>query len=280
MKNIIQIGSVCAAFLFSLPLQAQTPWLPVPQTISFTVDRTTEEATQFYRGGNKVDLPFGHFDQSVTWISAKWGVSDKTAIDARMGIAEVDTGIPMGDFDGERTDTTFGITRSLRDEFETGDFSLAMRVAVSTAGDYPVGQPNTIGDGEDSWDVGLSVGKLLSAKVATAASYTLSMNGGHVPQESTFTVGGNFQVTPEIGLYSVYENQRSNGKLDIGAPGFSPARFPETQENFSRLRIGATATTPFIQLDASYANVLDGRNMADFKTWSVSATYMLDLFGL
>ena len=277
MKATIQLITAGILTLMALPLVAQTPWLPLPRAISITVDRVTEDATQFYRGDKRVDLPFEHFDQDFTWVSAKWGLSDKTAIDARFGHASLDTG--AGDAD-DRADSTFGITRSLRDEFETGDFSLALRATVSLAGSYETGRPHSIGDGEDAWEIGLSAGKYLSPKVAVATSYTMRMNGGNVPNEQTFTVGGNVLVNSTVGLYSIFELQNSSGKLDIGGDGFAPPRFPETQEEFNRIRVGGTVSNSLGNVDVSYAKILDGRNMADFSTISVALTYNLDLFGL
>lgn len=253
-----------------------SPWLPVPQTLSLSIEHVSQEADQFYRGDSHANLPFGEFNQTTIWFSGKYGLNDKTAVDARWGTSEVDAG-PLGSTDGA-FDLTIGLTRSLLDELETGGVSVAVRVAGTLAGDYETGQPNSLGDGADSIESSINIGKFLTPEFGVAGEFGLRFSTNDVPTEWFLNAGGNYFVTPNVSAFAQYQLKQSNGDLDIGGAGFTPAGFPEVQENFSRFRVGANVQFENLSWDISFYKTLDGRNTADFDILSNTFTLYIDLF--
>ena len=254
-----------------------SPWLPIPRTLEVNVSQVVQESTEFYRGTDRRGLPFGRFDQSTTWIGVKYGLSDKFALDFRGGTSNLDAGA-LGE-NRDTVDWTVGITHSFLDEIEHGTPSVAVRIAAIIAGDYEVGRPNSVGDGADALQVNIAVGKVISARWALAADLGLKFSSDDVPQETMFNAGANFQASDRIGFYAQYQLQRSDGSLDIGESGFTPAAFPETEEEYDRVRVGVGfSATPELRLDFSYYDTLDGRNTADFDAYSLTVSYTHDMF--
>ena len=253
-----------------------SPWLPVPQIVDVNVSFVNQEATQFYRGEDHADLPFGKFTQDTTWFDIVYGIGDKTALDLKFGTSEVDA--QAAGASDDRMDTTIGITRSIYDELETGGFSLAVRVAGTLAGDYDTGgSPASVGDGADSLSASLLIGKFLTDRFAVAADGSIRLSNNDVPTEWIMNLGAYLAVSDQLGLYSQYQRQQSSGDLDIGTPEFM-GRFPEVHENVNRLRVGGNTSIGPIGVDLSWFQTLGGRNTADFDIFSASFSYTFDLF--
>lgn len=273
----LKLSTLTCALLFCSSLVANgSPWLPVPQTISLSVSRVVQEADQFYRGDSHANLPFGEFNQTTLWFSGTYGLNDKTAIDVQLGTSEVEAG-PLGSSDGTQ-DATVGITRSLVDELETGTFSVSMRLAGTLAGDYDTGQPHSIGDGANSIAGSVNVGKFLTPKFGAAGEFGLRFSNNEVPSEWFLSAGVNYFVSPYVNAYAQYQLKQSNGDLDIGGTGFTPAGFPEVQENYSRFQTGVNLQYQNFSWDVNVHRTLDGRNTADFDIVSMTFTLFVDLF--
>ena len=255
-KSIVIILTTTSALGVTLPVFAEgTPWLQVPQTLNASVSHVSQEATRFFRGETEANLPFGRFEQETKWFDLSYGINDKTALDLRFGFSDVDAQA-AGKSD-DRMDTTIEITRLILDEFETGDFSLAVRVFGTLAGDYETGgSPATVG---------------------ADAVGGVRMSNNDVPNEWTMNLGGHFAVTDRFGVYAQYQLQKSSGDLDIGTPEFK-GRFPEVQEDVSRVHIGGNTSIGPIGVDLSWYQTLDGRNTADFDIVSVSISYTMDFY--
>ena len=254
-----------------------SPWLPVPRTLEISVSQVVQESTEFYRGEDRRNLPFGNFDQSTTWLGVKYGLTHKLALDFQAGSSNLDAGA-LGE-SRDTTDMSFGLTRSILDEAEHGTPSLSIRVGAIIAGDYTVGRPNSIGDGADAFEVTLALGRVVSPRFALAADLGMRYSSDDVPRETFANLGMHFQASDRLGLYSQYQIKLSDGDLDIAGAGFTPAGFPETTEEYSRIRVGAGfALTPEVRLDLSYYDTLDGRNTADFDAVNLTISYTLDLF--
>ena len=279
MKNkISKFVIFLSTLICTAPILADaSPWLSIPQTVEVSISHVIQESTKFYRGTERVNLPFGHFDQTTNWVSVKYGWSDKIAFDFRGGSSDLDAGA-LGE-SSEMNDVSFGVTRSLLDEIEHGTASVSLRVGAIVAGGYDVGQPNSIGDGADAIETTLSISKVLTPRVAVAGGIALKFSSDDVPTETLLNVGLHIQVNARIGFYGQYQLKTSNGNLDIGGEGFTPAGFPETTEEYDRLRFGTgISITPELRFDLSIYDTRDGRNTADFDAVNLTVGYTFDLF--
>lgn len=277
MKNVLKLLTAAAFASASLSILAEgSPWLPVPQTLDVTVSLVNQEATKFYRGETDANLPFGKFTQDTRWFDLVYGVGDKTAIDFRFGFAEVDARA-AGSAD-ERMDMTFGVTRAIFDELETGKFSMAFRIAATVAGSYDTGgSPASPGDGGNALSGSLLYGNFVTDTLAVAADAGVRISSNDVPTEWNFNLGAHLVVAENLGVYAQYQRQESMGDLDIGGPGFA-GRFPEVQENVSRVRVGGNTNLGPIGVDLSFYQVIGGRNTAQFDIFNVSFSYTFDFY--
>ncbi|MCY3883470.1 MAG: hypothetical protein OXG24_00995 [Gammaproteobacteria bacterium] len=273
----LKLCTLTCVLFFCSPISAEgSPWLPVPQTMSLSFSYVVQEADQFYRGETHANLPFGEFNQTTLWLSGKYGLNDKTAIDVQLGTSEVEAG-PLGSADGTQ-DATVGITRSLLDEIETGEYSVSVRVAGTLAGDYDTGRPNSIGDGASSIAGSVNVGKYLTPEFGIAGEFGLRLSTNDVPSEWFLNAGVNYFVSPYVNTFAQYQLKQSNGDLDIGSTGFTPAEFPEVQENYSRFRMGASVQYENFSWEINFYRTLNGRNTTDFDIVSNTFTLFIDLF--
>ena len=277
MKKLARLFVTMAVSSMAIPCFAEgSPWLPVPQTLDVAVSFVNQEATKFYRGDTNANLPFGKFTQDTRWFDIVYGAGDKTALDFRFGFSEVDAQA-AGSAD-ERMDTTFGVTRSIFDELETGKFSMAVRVAVTMKGSYDVGgSPASPGDGGNALSGSLLYGNFVTDNLAVAADVGVRISSNDVPTEWTMNIGAHLAVAENLGLYAQYHRQQSMGDLDIGGPGFA-GRFPEVQENVSRIRVGGNTSLGPLGVDLSWYQVLGGRNTAEYDILSASFSYTFDLY--
>lgn len=272
------------AFLVAATLSAAvwaegSPWLPIPQSGSISVSHVYQDAEKFYRGKDRRRLPFGGIEQSTTWVTLNYGLTDSLALDAQGGHSEVETDNGM-ESDG-MIDTTVGLTWRVVDEdiSETGLPSIAVRVAGIIAGDYDTGMPQAIGDGGDGFEASLLAGKIFDGRFALSAEVGRRERNDNVPGETFLNIGAYLVATPKLALLAQYHKTMSDGDLDIGGPGFSPARFPETDEDIDRVSIGGSFNlTNQLSLGLNWFSILDGRNTADFDAILGTVTYTFDFY--
>ena len=277
MKKLLKLLTITVVVSATLPIFAEgSPWLPTPRTLDVSVSLVNQEASKYYRGETEVNASFGTFTQDTTWFDLVYGVGDKTAFDFRFGTAEVDADA-AGSVD-ERMDMTFGVTRAIFDELETGKFSMALRVAATVAGSYDTGgSPAAPGDGGNALSGTLLYGNYVTDTLAVAADAGVRISSNDVPTEWIFGLGAHVLVAENLGLYAQYQRQQSMGDLDIGGPGFT-GNFPEVQENISRIRVGGNTNIGPIGLDLSFFKVIGGRNTAQYDIVNASFSYTFDFY--
>ncbi|MCY4155038.1 MAG: hypothetical protein OXF58_06895 [Gammaproteobacteria bacterium] len=264
------------------PVWAQgTPWLPIPKSGSASVSYVYQDAEKFYRGKSKVQLPFQGIEQSTVLISLNYGLTDALAFDVQGGHSDVNRDIGPGD--SGMMDTTLGLTWRVLDEeiSEAGAPSVAIRVAGIIAGDYETGFPHAIGDGGDGFEASLLAGKIFDNRFALSGEIGRRERSNKIPGETYLNISAYLIPAPRLILQAQYHKTMADGDLDIGAPGFSPARFPETDEDVDRIALGGTfSLTDNISLGFNWFSVLDGRNTADFEAFMGTASINFDLYQL
>lgn len=253
--------------------------MPIPKSGSLSISHVYQDAEKFYRGKHLRRLPFGGIEQSTTLATLNYGLTDSLALDAQGGYSEVETDNGM-ESDG-MIDTTVGLTWRVVDEdvSEIGAPSIALRVAGIIAGDYDTGMPQAIGDGGDGFEASLIAGKIIDGRFALSGEIGRRERNDNVPGETFLNTAAYVLVSPKLSLSAQYHKTLSDGDLDIGGPGFSPARFPETDEDIDRVSVGASLNlTNHFSLGLNWFKVLDGRNTADFNAILGTVTYTFDFY--
>jgi hypothetical protein len=267
MKQAPLIASGFVALALTSPALANevSPYTPDRGGGEAGLSVTHQSADSFNVAKAKADLPV---DLKLTTVAldGSYGVTDKLAVDVRIGYAKskftVDRGLaPQGGLDG-LTDIMIGARYKLIDEVNGGPFTATLGVAAIIDGGYRTGAITAIGDGGSGGQVALAFGKQLGP-VSYTSSIGYRTRGNAVPDE---IFGGSQLALAFADRFSVFGGLSftdSKGGLDVGGPGFSPARFPELEEDYKLWNVGgAVSFTDKLSLNAAYGKKFDGKNTA------------------
>jgi hypothetical protein len=267
MKQAPLIASGFVALALTSPALANevSPYTPESGGGEAGLSVTHQSADSFNVAKAKADLPV---DLKLTTVAldGSYGVTDKLAVDVRIGYAKskftVDPGLaPQGGLDG-LTDIMIGARYKLIDEVDGGPFTATLGVAAIIDGGYRTGAITAIGDGGSGGQVALAFGKQLGP-VSYTSSIGYRTRGNAVPDE---IFGGSQLALAFADRFSFFGGLSftdSKGGLDVGGPGFSPARFPELEEDYKLWNVGgAVSFTDKLSLNAAYGKKFDGKNTA------------------
>lgn len=286
MKIFTRISAFTMAAVFGAQaLAAGSPWLPAPQGGNIAVSYVDQSATEFFRQQSKVPTPGGghELSQQTFWVSGTYGVSDAVALDFQLGRAEssyaVGPGLPPSKADiSDLTDINIGVTWRVADEVVNPSLpSIALRAGLIRAGNYEVGLINSLGDGGDGFEVSAMAGKFLGG------NFALSGEIGYRDRDSdTHDIPANWFYRFRAGLFlssqfSVslnYDIEDATEGLNIGVPPFSPARFPDLEEDIHLLGPAVNfVVSDQVSISGSWARVIDGRNTAVSDVFGFTLNY-------
>lgn len=276
-------------FLASLPssiaVAEGSAWLPEPQTGYVNLSYVYQTAEKFYRGKSKRPTPADGEDlsQGTAWLSVNYSWADSWAVDMQAGWAKSNftTGplipTPEKSFSG-LTDVNLGVTWRVVDEAVSDLPSIALRGGAIIAGDYDTGYINSLGDGGDGYEISAIFAKFLNDRFSIAAEVGYRDRNEGIPA----TVFGNLSSLLLFGeglsLGVDYSVVNATSGLDIGAPGFSPNRFPELEEDVETLSVQLFYSFDNLGMTLFYGKVIDGRNTAASDVAGVTVSYFFDTF--
>lgn len=253
-------------------------WLPAPGAASLTVTYVSQDADDFWHivDGRMSHTPFGPgVEQTSTFVSATYGLSDAWALDAQVGWSEASNKAAAGPhpkLDG-RADTKLGVTWRIVDEVFGQMPSMAVRFGLILEGDYETAYPTAIGDGADGFEISGIVGKVFGNRLALSAEVGTRNRSSNVPNETFMNFDAHVIAGSHLVLSAQYHLQRSDGDRDIHGPGFTRFVLPFVDEELDRLSLGGTLSFDRFDISVRWYDVTDGRNTADFNAVSGSLTY-------
>lgn len=257
-----------------------SPWLSEPGSGYLSLSYVAQTADEFYAASNKMPTPGDKdLEQSTLWLVANYALADAWAVDLQAGWAESDfttgPGIPTTDdsFDG-LTDVSIGLTWRVFDELITGLPSVALRAGAIIAGDYETGHINSLGDGGDGFEVSLIVGKFLSDRVGVSGEFGYRNRDEGVPENYFTNLSGIWLVNSRLSIGIDYKRVDAKSSLDIGGPGFTPAKFPQVEEEWALL--GGRVFYSFSNRLSGvlfYSSVVDGKNTPDSNVYGATLSY-------
>jgi hypothetical protein len=245
--------------------QAVSPWTPAASSFEGEVAYTNQTAKRFYPGNTKASLP-AELSLDTFSASGSYGITDQLAFDVSFGYGQSDFIVapglaPKGGLEG-LTDATLGLRYKLLDQGAGAPVTLTVAAAAIIAGNYDTGALPAIGDGGSGGQISGAVG-WQSGPFSVNGSIGLRGRGNKIPNETFGGVNANVALGDRFSVFAGLGFVDSNGKLDIGGPGFSPARFPEVEEDYRFWSVGASATlVGATSVNLAYGKVFDGRNTA------------------
>jgi hypothetical protein len=267
MKKATLVAGAYCALAISAPAFANeiSPYTPVAGGGEAEISWTRQSADSFNPGDARAPLPVD-LNQTTVALDASYGVTDKLALDLRVGYGKSEFTVdpvlaPQGGLDG-LTDIMIGARYKVIDEVDGGPFTATLGVAAIIDGGYRTGAITALGDGGSGGQVALAFGKQLGP-VSYSSSIGYRTRGNNVPDE---IFGGSRLTLSFADRFSVFGGLSftdSTSGIDIGGPGFSPARFPEVEEDYKLWNVGgAVSFTDSLSLNATYGQKFDGKNTA------------------
>lgn len=263
--------ALSAAGLFAVSTLAHAEnavWLPAPGSGTLALSYVSQSADRFYIGPSLTSLPFGTIKQKTTTLSGQYSIVDGLAVDAQLPYARRTSGLGS---DSGTGDARLGVTWRFLDEFDSKNApTVAVRAGAIFAGNYQTQRPDSIGDGASGYEVSVLVGKYITQSFGLHGELGLRDRNRGVPNDTFVSVGADYRITPALVASVGYLNSRKSGGLDIGGPGFTPARFQQVAEKRGVVSAGiGYAVTPRVAVSLNFGKVTSGRN-----------TSKSDIFGL
>ena len=280
----MQIRTLIVSALAALPLAAlaegNSPWLPIPGQLSLGLNYTAQSGEEAYIGSTRLPLlaitggGASKYKRSTTTLRLDYGIFDSLAVDATLGLGKVEVG--AADNDSGRADSTLGLRWRVLDEYEDPALpTLTLRAAAIVKGDYDGARLASVGKGANGFELAVVLGKQVIPALALWAEAGLQKRTDDVPRAAFYEIGARLRLVPGLSASVGYSSKKYSGDLDIGGPGFSPARFQQVREERGVAKLGlgyALSANQGIALNL--AKVTSGRNtVKDDQIAGVSYTF-------
>lgn len=270
--------SIAAIALLSVPsavLADGSPWILPHGATNVSLSVISGSASDFFINEESTDLG-GDISGTFVWLNASRGYDDIWAFEFRTGYAESDfEGSPTEESD--ITDTTIGASYQFFNEFEldNGYPTITGRLTYTIGGNYNTDVIEAVGDGADGFDASLLVGKSITSTVSLFGDLTYRQRNQDVADAFKYLLGV-FYSTPiqGLGLQASLGGIRSDSDIDLGTPNFTFDQFSEVDRDSDLFIVGASyGFGGGFNVGATYTSLLDGKNVSDTDTISLTAGY-------
>lgn len=263
---------------FSASVYAEgSPWLPSAGSNSVGLSYLTQSTDEFFIASESVSI-LNDLEGDFVWLNYGRGITDQLALDVRTSYAMTSFETNPIEQSGAG-DSAIGLTWQWRNEFEADDGTptIATRLGYTIGGDYETALIDAIGDGASGFDMSLLVGKVLGENFAVQGDLGYKTRDDNVPDSVDYSLSGFYIATPSLNLSLSYSAIDSQGDIDIGSPEFisgGVSQFNQTQKDSEAIIVGLNYSFDVgINLGLSYANLVDGRNVANADVASLSIGY-------
>ena len=243
----MQFRNLFVSALAALPLlalaESNSPWLPIPGQLSLGLNHTEQSGKDAYIGSMQLPLSAitgggaSKYKRSTSSLRVDYGLSDSLALDASIGYAKVKVGAADNDSGG--TDSTLGLRWRVLDEYENPALpTLTLRGAAIFKGSYDGARLASVGKDANGFEAAVVLGKQIIPALALWAEVGIQNRSDNVPNATFYEIGARFRFAPAWNASLGYGSKKFGGNLDIGGPGFSPARFQEVREERGVVKLG------------------------------------------
>lgn len=272
------LASALTAILVAGSAQADSysPWTMADEASELSLRFSAQTADRFFAGNAEMNLP-ADLEQDSYTLDYAYGISDQLSLDLRIGYTQSDfitaPGLaPNGGLSGF-SDSRIGLRYNFMGA-ENNLPTVTVGIAGLIKGNYDVGALPAVGDGASGFEVSALVGHAFDSGLILSGALARRQYNGRVPEENVFNIGAGFAVLETASLGMFYQDVSSNGKLDIGGPGFSPSRFPEVDEEYSLFGLGGNVVlSDAFSLGLDFGRKNDGKNTAKSRFVSASVGY-------
>ncbi len=279
MKLMNKIWLTSAAMLAIAPAAMAndvSPYTPAQGSGEAEISYSRQEATLFNAGEAELSLP-AELALDTVALSLSYGISNRLAADVQIGYAQSDFIVvpglaPQADLDG-LTDVQIGLRYKLLDETDGAPLTATVGVAGIIDGGYETGSLPAIGDGGSGGQVALAIGRSIGP-VSLSGNIGYRVRSNDVPDETFGGVNASVSPISGVAVYGGLAFVDSTSGIDVGSAGFTPARFPEVEEDYKLWSVGASVSLfDASSVNLSYGKKFDGRNTAQSEFFRVGLGY-------
>ena len=280
MKTHHLIATLALCAPLAALAEGDSPWLPIPGQLSLSVNLTQQSGDSAYIGSVKVPVTAitgggaSKFRRSSSQLRLGYGISDGLSLDATVGYGRARVG--AADNDSGLTDSVLGLNWRVLDEFEQPALpTLTLRGALIFKGNYDGGRLAALGNDQNGFELAAVLGKQLTPALALWAELGVQNRSGAVPNATFYELGTRYRWTPQWSASLAYASKKYSGNLDIGGPGFTPARFQDVRAERGLVKLGLGYALAANQgLALSLTRIASGRNTVnDNSIVGVSYTF-------
>jgi hypothetical protein len=269
--SIAVVSVVLAVLPTAAHAAADSPWLPIPGQASLSLNHTQQTANDAYVGSTQLPISgitggaASKYERSATRLRVGYGLFDAVSLDATLGVGKVKVG--AADNDSGSLDTIVGVNWRVLDEYEQGGApTITLRGAAIVKGSYDGAKLAALGNAQNGVEVALIIGKEVLPGLALWGEVGVLDHSGAVPNATTVELGARYRFGGGFSASLGFAQEKYGGNLDIGGPGFSPARFQEVRAERSLTKLGLGYAFAGNQgLALSFASTGKGRNTVKDK---------------
>ena len=273
------ITSALALAISQACLADGSPWLTEPETMQLVVSQVQQSADEFYKANSTTQVD--KLEQKTTWLGLSYGLDYDLAVDFKSGYSS-NEGNSVSTESGI-TDSTVGVSWRLVDEFISYSYvpSMVLRAAATFQGDYDTGEINAIGDGADSIEVSLILGRFLNPWLAVSSELGYRKRNSDVPDDAFYKLGAYVLPSPQVSVSLNYSVVDAQGGLDIGEAGFvnsedGTVNFHKLEEDSSLVDLGISFNVlPELNLSFNAGQVVNGKNTTKSDVYALTVGYTL-----
>lgn len=258
--------------------EGTSPWLPIPGQLSVSIGFADQSGDSAYIGTNELDIDqitggaADEFERETTTAAISYGISDNLAFDAIIAYSEVDSG--RADSDRGIGDTQLGLSWRVADEYiQTHLPTITLRAGAIIKGSYDGARLASIGKDANAAELAVILGKTVTPWLSLSAQAGVQDYQDDVPTYYFYELGAHFTPAPGWSLGLGYAEKEGDTNLDIGGPGFTPARFQEVAEERSIVKASVGYGFGNQGIALLYNQVVDGRNTVEDDSIGFSYTY-------
>ncbi len=272
---ILRITTAATALFASIGVFAQSsPWLSEPGSSTVSFAYITQETDELKAGNNTAALP-DDLSQDTYFLSYEYGLSDSLQLNLETSYSEAELPPVSPSSRSDLGDSRVSLSWRVHDEFlSDGAPTVTLRAGATIAGSYETDAVNAIGEGADGIEASVIVGKILNQYLSLSGEAGYRVRSDDTPDETFYNLNAYLSITPNFYAFASLITRNSRDGLDIGGPGFSPARFNETKIEEEIFSFGVSyRLSPSLGLNAQYFDTRGDRNVPLYDGYAIGTSF-------
>ncbi len=273
-QSSLALAILTSGFSAESMAAGQSAFLQAEGQAKLSFSYNAQSADEFFLGDDEMDLP-ADLEQDNFGLSLSYGITEALSLDVNLGYGRSDFIVapglaPEGGLSG-LSDARIGLRYGLWQESQS---AVTLNAGLLIEGDYDTGALPAIGDGGSGLEISVLAANQFESGFGLGGELGYRTRNNDVPDEWFFLGQAWYAFNDSVSAVLGYQIVESDGDLDIGGDGFSPARFPEVDEDYDLWFTGLNfQINQNWDVGVNYGAKLDGSNTAKSSFWGLAFGY-------